>query len=167
MKQTHLKNLTLTAIFSVLTFCATFIIRIPSFGGYLNFGDCMVLVSGYILGPYWGSVSAGIGSALADVFSGYTIYALPTLIIKAFVAFSAGFLFKLSKKKNILHIVICGIIGEIIMLLGYFIFEAYFLGLGVQVALMSAYSGTLQALAGVSSSTLLLQAFKDRKKGGV
>ncbi len=57
---------------AALTCIATMIIHIPTPGlGYIHFGDGMVLLSGILLGPLYGSLSAGIGSMLADVFSGY------------------------------------------------------------------------------------------------
>ena len=66
---------------------ATMIIKIPSpLKGYLNLGDCVVLLSGWLLGPAYGFAAAGIGSALADIFSGYVIYAPATFIIKGLMA---------------------------------------------------------------------------------
>lgn len=39
--------------------------------GYVNLGDCAVLISAWMLGPLYGGAAAGIGSALADLLSGY------------------------------------------------------------------------------------------------
>ena len=84
MKQTKLRTLILAAMFAALTCVATMIIHIPSpIGGYFNLGDCMVLLSAFVLGPVWGTAAGGIGSALADVICGYFIYAPGTLVIKA------------------------------------------------------------------------------------
>ena len=66
MKQTKLRTLILAAMFAALTCVATMIIHIPSpIGGYFNLGDCMVLLSAFVLGPVWGTAAGGIGSALA------------------------------------------------------------------------------------------------------
>jgi len=87
MKQTKLRTLILAAMFAALTCVATMIIHIPSpIGGYFNLGDCMVLLSAFVLGPVWGTAAGGIGSALADVICGYFIYAPGTLVIKALMA---------------------------------------------------------------------------------
>ena len=76
MKQTKLRTLILAAMFAALTCVATMIIHIPSpIGGYFNLGDCMVLLSAFVLGPVWGTAAGGIGSALADVICGYFVYA--------------------------------------------------------------------------------------------
>ena len=66
--QYHLKKLTLSALFAALTCVSTLIVITysPS-GGYIHFGDCFVLLSGFMLGPLWGGVAAGIGAALTDL----------------------------------------------------------------------------------------------------
>ena len=66
----------------------------------------------------------------ADIFSGYMTWAPATLIIKALTACIAGLLFhKLhlnisSKANRSVRVVIGGIVGEALMVLGYFLFEA-------------------------------------------
>ena len=54
---------------------ATMVIKIPSpLNGYINLGDCIVLLSGWLLSPVYGFMAAGLGSALADLFAGYVTY---------------------------------------------------------------------------------------------
>ena len=75
-----IKKIVVSALLAALTCVATMIIKIPSpLKGYINLGDCIVLVSGWLLTPGWGFLAAGLGSALADLFSGYIIYAPATL----------------------------------------------------------------------------------------
>ena len=163
MKHNLLRKLILSAIFSALTFCLTFIIQIPIpvTGGYINLGDGIVLISGFILGPLYGGFASAIGSSLADLVSGYAIYAFPTAIIKFSMAFVAGLLFK-HLKKNTLSVILCSGIAELIMIAGYFIFEAYVLGLGWAVALPSVTSNIFQAIAAICASALLIQIFIDQ-----
>ena len=69
----------------------TLVIQVPSpMNGYVNLGDCGVLLSAWILGPWYGGAAAGIGSMLADIFSGYAHYAPGTLAIKLSMAVLAG-----------------------------------------------------------------------------
>ena len=65
----NLKKLVMAALFAALTCVATMSIRIPTPGtnGYIHPGDALVILSGVILGPGWGLLSAGIGSAMADL----------------------------------------------------------------------------------------------------
>ena len=161
MQKISVKKIILTAMFIALTFAATMVIRIPTGNGYVNLGDCVVLMSGFLLGPYYGALAAGIGSALADLI-GYPIYAPATFIIKAIVALLAGLIFKISKKRSTVWVVVCGIIGEAFMVLGYYVVEAFILGLGWEVAMVSVPSNIFQGIAGIATSSILIQIFMQR-----
>ena len=76
------KKLVLTALMTALTMVSTLFIRLPLPLGYVQLGDGFVFLSVFLLGPLWGTVAAGCGSALADVF-GYVLYSPATLLIKA------------------------------------------------------------------------------------
>lgn len=119
------------ALLAALTCIATMIIKIPTpTFGYIHPGDCFVILCGVVLGPWAGALAAGIGSMFSDIFSGYVSFAPATLLIKALTALAAGFLFhKLqhmfkSGKGRYAAIVIGGLLGEAIMVLGYFLYEA-------------------------------------------
>ena len=80
--KTKTQKIVMAAMLAALVCVATMIVKIPSpLKGYLNLGDCVVLLSGWILSPVYGFLAAGIGSALADLFSGYVTYAPATFII--------------------------------------------------------------------------------------
>ena len=83
MKHQKLYRLVLAALFAALTFVATNIIRvpIPATDGYINLGDCVVLLGAFLLGPVYGAAAGGIGSALADILSGYAVFAPGTFVI--------------------------------------------------------------------------------------
>ena len=90
------KKIVMAALMAALTCVATMIIKIPSpLKGYLNLGDCIILTAGWLLYPGYGFLSAGLGSALADLFSGYVIYAPATFVIKGLMAVVAFYGFKL------------------------------------------------------------------------
>ena len=116
-------------MFAALTCVATMIIHIPSpIGGYFNLGDCMVLLSAFVLGPVWGTAAGGIGSALADVICGYFVYAPGTLVIKALMALAAALIFSASERQpvrqDLLRFSLLGsVAAEIIMVVGYFLYE--------------------------------------------
>ncbi len=154
------RKLVITALFAALTCVATLVIQIPSGmgGGYVNLGDGMVLISAYILGPLFGGVAAGVGSCIADIASGYAAFALPTLIIKFVMAVAAGRLFVIMKKKNKISIlIICGIVGQFIMTMGYFLAEIWLSG-SVAVAAAGIYGSIVQSVFGLAASTVLYKA---------
>ena len=86
----------MAALLAALTTAATMVIRIPTPTlGYIHLGDSMVLICGILLGPGLGAAAAGIGSMLADLFSGFTAWAPGTFAIKALTALVGGSLYRL------------------------------------------------------------------------
>lgn len=147
------RKMVLTALFTAFVCVFTMIIRIPTpgTGGYANIGDAMVLYSAYILGPVWGTFAAGVGSALADLILGYTIYIPATLIIKALMALCAFYLTRVFGKKYI----IIGFFAELIMVFGYLFYEGVILGLGMP-AMASIWGNTFQAGVGIILSSVIM-----------
>lgn len=131
MNVTSTKKWVVSALFAALTCICTMIIKIPTpTGGYIHPGDGMVLLCGIVLGPGMGALAAGIGSMLSDLFGGYMVWVPATFIIKALTAMVAALLFRkagkhlsYSSSNAIVRVIIGGIIGEAIMVFGYFVFE--------------------------------------------
>lgn len=158
MKNVNTKKLVLTALFTALTTVSTLFIRIPLPLGYVNLGDAFVLLSVFILGPILGTIAAGIGSTLADVF-GYVTYAPGTLIIKTAMAIITYLIYKLmlkSTKKQMLSEIVSGLIGAIVMTLGYFIYETLFFTTAI-VAIANAPWNLIQGVIGVIISTVIMK----------
>ena len=125
------KRIVFSALLAALTCVATVIINIPSpLKGYLNLGDCVVLLSGWILTPVYGFLAAGIGSALADLFLGYTVYVPATFVIKGMMAVLSHGVFLLCVKKThgFIARLVSGIAAEALMICGYFVFEGFLYG---------------------------------------
>lgn len=140
----------MAALMAALTCVATIIIKIPSpLKGYINLGDCIVLLSGWLLSPMWGFLAAGLGSALADILSGYVIYGPATFLIKGLMALVAFYVFKLLHNKcgNLVSRIISGIGAEIVMIVGYFIFAGFLYGFGPAVVNIPA--NAVQGIAGI------------------
>lgn len=131
MSTNSTKKWVVSALFAALTCICTMIIKIPTpTGGYIHPGDGMVLLCGIILGPGMGALAAGIGSMLSDLFSGYMVWVPATFVIKALTALVAGVLFRKTssllsgnKAASTVRIVLGGVIGEALMVFGYFLFE--------------------------------------------
>ncbi len=156
------RKIVLCALFSALTAVATMVIQIPSpMSGYVNLGDVFVLFGAFVLGPLLGAVSAGLGSALADVLTGYVIYAPATLIIKAGMALIVLVGYKMLKKaikSDIASVVISSIVSELFMVLGYFLFACLIMGKGIS-AVASIPGNLVQGAFGVVLSSVLYGVF--------
>ena len=160
MKHEKLQKMVLAALFAALTYVATNIIHIPTpaTNGYINLGDCMVLLGAFLLGPVWGAAAGGIGSMLADVLLGYFSYAPGTLVIKGLMAVAAALIFRAAREKTGLTAasVLGGITAECIMVLGYFAYESTLLGYGLAAA-ASIPGNAVQGVAGLVLGTALCQ----------
>ena len=154
------KKIVISAMLAALCCVATMIIKIPSpMKGYLNLGDCVVLLSGFMLSPVYGFLAAGIGSALADVFSGYIIYAPATFIIKGVMAVAAYYGSRLMQKCAgiTLSRIISGIIAECIMVMGYYVFEGFMYGFAP--SLVNIPANAMQGIAGIIFGVILAKFF--------
>ena len=155
------KNLVFAALLAAVTCVATLVIHIPSpLNGYINLGDCFVLLSGWLLGPVYGFLAAGIGSALADLFLGYAVYAPATFIIKGLVSLVAYLLIKAFGKINnkAVAYVLSGIIAELVMIGGYYVFEGFMYGFGA--SLVNIPPNAVQGVAGIVLGAVLLKIFR-------
>ena len=164
MKQKNLQRLAISALLTAIVCVATYIVKIPSpaTNGYFNLGDCFVLLSGWILGPVYGALAAGLGSALADIISGYMQYAPATFVIKALMAVAAYFVVKALNKKPLIGKIIGGIVAEAIMVLGYFGYEAVILGYGIAAA-GSIFSNVMQGIVGIVAGIAVTTAIEKNK----
>lgn len=152
------------ALFAALACVATMIIKIPSpLKGYLNLGDCVVLLSGWILSPVYGFLAAGLGSALADLFSGYVTYAPATFIIKGIMALVAFYGYAALHKKfgSLIARIVSGIFAEIVMVLGYYLFEGVLYGFGPSVVNIPA--NIAQGIAGLVLGVVLIKVLEKSK----
>lgn len=158
------QRIVMAALLAALTCVATMIIKIPSpLKGYINLGDCVVLLAGWMLSPTYGFLAAGLGSALADTFSGYVTYVPATFVIKGLMALIAFYGFKLlhSKLGNISSRIISGIVAEVVMVAGYFIFEGFLYGFGP--SLVNIPANVIQGIAGLIIGTILVKVFEKSK----
>lgn len=154
MENQKVRKLVLSALMAALVYVATSIIQIPSpVNGYVNLGDCFVLLSGWLLGPWYGAAAAGIGSMLVDLLSGYGHYVPGTLIIKGLDALAAALIFRaLGRGKTAM--LVSGIVGETIMVLGYFAYASMILGKGLAAA-ASIPGNIVQGIAGIAIALAL------------
>lgn len=164
MRNKDVVKIVMCALFAALACVATLVIQIPSpMNGFVNMGDCIVLLGAFLLGPIYGAAAGGIGSMLADIISGYAHYAPATLIIKALMGLVAGIIFKkLHKKEKVVASVAGGIVAEIIMVLGYFCYAAVIFGKGLGAA-ASVPGNIVQGVFGIVSSVILYAVISRNK----
>lgn len=148
----NLKKIVMTALFAALACVATMSIRIPTpgTGGYIHPGDAIVILSGIILGPGWGLMAAGIGSAMADLLGGYIIYVPITFAVKGIIAYISGMIyhrFGKTSKSQYISVILGGIVDIVLVAGGYFLCEIPLYGISASAASIPA--NLIQGLGGL------------------
>ena len=164
-QQFTLRKMVLTALFTALTCVATMLIQIqmPATQGYVNIGDCFVLLGAWVLGPWFGAFAGGVGSALADLLAGYPHYVPGTLLIKALMAVISALLYRqLGKKHAYVGQIVGGVAAELWMVLGYFVYAWLILGKGLAAA-TSIPGNLLQGAIGLVAAIALVAALRESK----
>jgi len=168
----NVKKMVYAALFAALTCAATFAIKIPTpgTGGYVHPGDAIVILSGVMVGPVYGALAAGIGSAMADMLGGYFLYAPVTFLIKGIAAVLCGVVYQRIGRIERLRSIAVGIGGVIDMLVvagGYYSYEVFFYG--AAGALASVPANLIQGASGLILALVLypilhaIPSFKELK----
>ena len=159
-----IKKIVISALMAALACVATMIIRIPSpMKGYINLGDGVVLIAGWMLSPWYGFFAAALGSALADMLAGYMIYAPATFLIKGAMALIAAVFVRAAQsgKQRLLCQLLGGALAEAVMVLGYFVFEGFLYGFAASA--LNLVANLVQAIAGLIVGIILAKVLERAK----
>ncbi len=170
MKLNMIFKLVLSALFAALTAVVTYFpVPVPIAHGYVNLGDCFVILSGIILGPAYGFLAAGIGSAFADILVGFVCYAPATFIIKGLMAVAVYYIIgKKLGRFSVLKTGVAVLSAELIMVAGYFAFELMLYGGGAVASITgNCIQGVCCAvLGGILAVIASKSGLADRIKNG-
>ena len=124
MKNKRIKLIALSGIFAAFIFILTAYIHIPSHNGYTHVGDAFIYLAATMLPMPYAICASVIGAMLADVLSGFAIWAPATILIKALIVLLyTSKNEKIICKRNIFALIFAGIIT----FLGYYLYEAIFI----------------------------------------
>lgn len=142
------KLLVLNGLMIALVCMATMVIQIPipMTEGYVNIGDSIIFVTSILFGPISGMIAGGFGSALADILTGYSHWALFTLLIKGFEGYIVGIIVR--KNTNLINNILATSLGVIIMVSGYLLAGTFLQGSFI-VALGSVSSNMIQGIVSI------------------
>ncbi|OLS03694.1 ECF transporter S component [Tissierella creatinophila] len=155
------KIITKISILIALTVLMTMVISIPIVGGngYVNLGDMVIFITALLLNRKYAFIVGGIGSFLADIFLGYSLYAPISFIVKGLEGFIAGRLLDTNIGKK--YPLIATMIAGIWMAFGYYIFEIFMYG--TKGAIVSVPANLIQGLVGAIAANLVFKALKTSK----
>ncbi|HPF88857.1 MAG TPA: ECF transporter S component [Candidatus Limiplasma sp.] len=152
------KTIALAGMLAALIFLATWLFKVPVASGYIHLGDGFILIAASMLG--WPAVlAAALGSALADLLAGYSIYMLPTFLIKgAMAAVAVWGCTRQTQPVKMLYM----LLAEAVMVVGYFFTD--FLLYNWAAATGGLIGNLLQGLSGVAVWILLMPVVKRIQK---
>ncbi len=125
-KKITVQEITLIGLMAAMVYVASAFLQIPiptAIGNTrIHMGNVLCLLSGLILGPVWGGMAAGIGSAFFDLTNPAYITSAPfTFIFKFLMAWVCGILYMKWKNlgKTVLYSAIAGAAGAVTYVILY------------------------------------------------
>ena len=157
MKKNHIKLTCMTAIFAALVYVVTAYLHIPTYNGYVHCGDGFIFIAACLLPMPYSVIVGVLGAMLADLLTGFAIWAPGSMIIKGLLA-----LLFTCKSNKILTV------RNLIMLLpaalvsagGYYLYEV--LITGSFVASLAGIPGSLTQAAASSIVFVVIGIALDR-----
>ena len=111
-EQNKLNFMVQAGVFAALTTLLT-MLHIPVGSGYIHCGDAMIFLAALYLPAPYAAAAGAFGGMLADLISGYPLYALPTFLIKGLLALT--FAAVCGKKPTVFRrgiaLLLCGLIS--------------------------------------------------------
>ncbi len=157
------RQVVLTAMFTAMVTLLTFI-NIPLFGpqgGLIHLGYVALFPIAILYGRYVGMIAGGIGMALFDVLSGWAAWAPGTFLIVGAIGYVVG-LFA-AHTSNLGVIVAAMILGSLISIGGYFLYNAYIMGFGVPSAVTSMGGDALKVFGSTAITLATLPVLRRLK----
>ncbi len=144
-KRIDIRTLTTTALMAALILVLTRAVQIATPGkGYIHLGDSGVTFTALAFGPLVGGVAGAVGTALADLTSGYPAWAPFSFLIHGLQGWAIGTLTRRSLSTHTIAAVAVANWGIVVG--GYFLAGWMLMGMGAAVA--DLLPNTIQALSG-------------------
>jgi uncharacterized membrane protein len=142
----NIRRITLTALLAALIFVLTRYLQIPipATQGYIHLGDAGITFAAYAFGPWVALLSGGLGTALADLSSGYAQWAIFSLVIHGA---QGGVMGWLTRNKVTAQGVILSLVAGIAIVVGGYLLAGVIL-VGFGKAITEAPFNILQAASG-------------------
>lgn len=125
MRNTRILNVTLAAMFAALTFVFTMFVnvRLPiaANGGLIHLGNVPLFIGAILFGKRVGAFAGGVGMALFDLLSGWTLWAPFTFVIVGAMGYAVGAVSE--KRQKLYWYALSMAVACVIKVVGYYIAE--------------------------------------------
>lgn len=145
------KDLTITGLLIALVTVATMLITIPvpATEGFIHAGDGVIFFVAVFFGKRKGALAAGLGSALADLLLGYSLWIIPTLIVKSIMGYLVGYIAEKGTQQHVGFFDMFAVsAGALWMASGYLVAGSFIKG-SLSVALVGLPWDLVQGFGGV------------------
>ncbi len=148
MKRTSALLIAVTAMMIAVTAVFTLLVRIPipATEGYFNFSDVAISFVGYAFGPTVGFIAGGVGTAIADLISGYAQFSWLSFLAHGLEGLVIGIL---ARRRAFLQLVLAWLAGSAVMIAIYLLGEGLVLT-GWGPALLEVPTNAGQAAVGAA-----------------
>lgn len=145
----------IAAMIGLVTVASYFGVRIPwATGGYTHLGTLAALIIAIKFGKTTGAIAGGVGMTIFDILSPYYIWWPGTLIVRLIMGYVVGWIAydikKESQGTNLTRNIIAILVGMVIMLIGYYLYEALWLT-SWREATASIFGNVLQFVIGMAA----------------
>ncbi len=157
-KEKHALKVAVVTVLTAVVVVFTLVIRIPTTKGYLNLCDVAICFIAFTFGPISAFLAAGLGTAIADLISGYAQWAPISFVVHGIEGLLIALIVRkqpLSKMRILLAAIGC----VLTVSLGYFVLSALFIST-VAVAAAEIPPNMIQAGVGVVFGLALSKAIK-------
>lgn len=156
------------SMFSAIVFVFTYIgVQVPAFGafgGLTHMGTLVMFIISIKYGKYYGALSGAIGMTLFDLLSPWAAWAPGTFVVRIIAGYVFGLVAEskegqgMSMTKNWLSLGL----GGLVIVVGYFIFEALVLGSGF--AALRSIPGNLLQLVIASAGIFIYKSMPELRR---
>lgn len=159
------KNITMIGLFAALVFLFTFTFKVPEGGmlGYAHLGDMFIIISVWMLGRKYAPFAAGIGAAIADIASGFAVWALPTFVIKFVFAALIGLVAEKYGEGRFRGFLLGGLIGGVFHVAAYSV--VWVVVGGIATAISALLPLAMQTLIGYVLGNIMVNRLEASKIG--
>lgn len=131
MRSKDTQKIVFSGMFIALVTVATFI-NVPypgSAGGLMHLGTLMLFIISLKFGKTYGALAGGIGMGIFDILGGWMSWAPGTFVVRLIMGYVVGLIAqdKNGQGSNIYKNLLAIGVGGIIMIIGYYLYEATFL----------------------------------------
>jgi uncharacterized membrane protein len=155
-----------TAVMSAVVYVLTRMVQIPtSAQGYVHLGDAAIFFASFAFGPWVGGIAGALGTALADLTTGFpqwapfsfAVHGLEGVVV-GLVVYTASRSASRSGQVEWYRLLVAVGLGSLVVVVGYFI--AGTILEGVALALTEIPANIVQALSGGLIGTPLFVAVR-------